>query len=117
MRSVLSDAERKNVVVPHIHVPRSAVVRGAPSRRKDGVYLGEVVWALIFALLNKVVWLAPQTLLKNGTMAALLAVKDVAALGVTKAAELTVNNLGRTGSGASAAVNPTARKRRRWTRW
>jgi len=108
----MSDAERKNVVVPHIHVPRSAVVRGAPSRRKDGVYLGEVVWALIFALLNKVVWLAPQTLLKNGTMAALLAVKDVAALGVTKAAELTVNNLGRTGSGASAAVNPTARKRR-----
>ncbi|KAH8066734.1 hypothetical protein JL720_12583 [Aureococcus anophagefferens] len=89
----MSDAERKNVVVPHIHVPRSAVVRGAPSRRKDGVYLGE-------------------TLLKNGTMAALLAVKDVAALGVTKAAELTVNNLGRTGSGASAAVNPTARKRR-----
>ena len=67
---------------------------------------------LDFALLNKVVWLAPQTLLKNGTMAALLAVKDVAALGVTKAAELTVNNLGRTGSGASAAVNPTARKRR-----
>ncbi|KAH8046568.1 hypothetical protein JL722_13628 [Aureococcus anophagefferens] len=97
----MSDAERKNVVVPHIHVPRSAVVRGAPSRRKDGVYLGEVVWALIFALLNKVVWLAPQTLLKNGTMAALLAVKDVAALGVTKAAELTVNNLGRTGSGVA----------------
>ena len=42
------------------------------------MYLGEVVFTLIFALLNKVAYLYPARVVSNGTLAAVLGLKNKA---------------------------------------
>ena len=67
----------RSVSLPHVHVPRDAIVN-QDKRREQGVYLGEVVFTLIFALLNKVAYLYPARVVSNGTLAAVLGLKNKA---------------------------------------
>ena len=82
-----------SVSLPHVHVPRDAIVN-QDKRREQGVYLGEVVFTLIFALLNKVAYLYPARVVSNGTLAAVLGLKNKAKGAGTRAAELFINNVG-----------------------
>ena len=42
----MSTSERRNIVVPHLHLTRSQLIR-SDVRRVRGIFLGELVWALI----------------------------------------------------------------------
>lgn len=74
----------------HITFARDLLLRGDP-RRAIGVYLGELVWTLIYVLLRKIVKTKPSRLMKNSTLAVAFAVTDLAHYTVARTLELAIN--------------------------
>lgn len=74
----------------HITFARDLLLRGDP-RRAIGVYLGELVWTLIYVLFRKIVKTKPSRLMKNSTLAVAFAVTDLAHYTVARTLELAIN--------------------------
>ncbi|KAJ1451667.1 hypothetical protein M885DRAFT_529278 [Pelagophyceae sp. CCMP2097] len=73
-----------------VEISREGLVQKDP-RRSAGIYLGELVWALIHALVLKILTTQPSRLIKNSTLAVAFAVHDVAHYTIAKALEMALN--------------------------
>jgi len=104
-----TSGDMRSVSLPHIHVTKESMI-SRDARRERGIYLGEMVWALIFAALNKVAYLYPGRVVSNGTLAAVLGLKSAGAATGRRALEGIINTVGSTGLGAAP---PTSSRRSR----
>ena len=70
---------------------RSSTADSREHKRLGGIYLGELVWALINILIVKILMTKPTKLVLNSTLAAAFAVRDVAHYTVARTLELAMN--------------------------
>jgi len=76
--------------IPFIELENDQLTRGE-HKRLGGIYLGELVWALINILIVKILMTKPTKLVLNSTLAAAFAVRDVAHYTVARTLELAMN--------------------------
>ncbi len=76
--------------IPFIELESDQLTRGE-QKRLGGIFLGELVWALINILIVKILLTKPTKLMLNSTLAAAFAVRDVAHYTIARTLELAVN--------------------------
>ena len=76
--------------IPFVELENDQMTRGE-QKRLDGIFLGELTWALINILLVKILLTKPTQLMLNSTLAAAFAMRDVAHYTIARTLELAMN--------------------------
>lgn len=82
---------RSKLSVNHVCFNGETLARGE-AKRRDGVYLGELVWMLIHVLVQKIVRSKPSRLVTASTLAAAFAATDFAHYTVARTLEMAINS-------------------------